>query len=61
MHLGVIVYKTIFGLDLKENDSVVKSLRNVDVKYEVHMCGLALFVNDTKKSNHSKIYNVHNG
>ena len=31
-------HKTIFGLVLKENDSFVRSVRNLDVKCEVQMC-----------------------
>ena len=31
-------YETIFGLVLKENASLVKSVRILDVKFEVQMC-----------------------
>ena len=46
--LTLNVHKTIFGYVLKENDSVVKSVRNLDVKCEVQMC-LVLFVDDANK------------
>ena len=32
------MHKTIFGLLLKEHESIVKSMRNLDVKCEVQMC-----------------------
>ena len=28
----------LFGFDLKENAFVVKSVRNLDVKYEIQIC-----------------------
>ena len=50
----------VFGLVLKENDSIMKFVKNLDVKYEVQMC-LVLFANDAKKTNHSKLFIVDNG
>ena len=60
---------TTFCFVLKENNSIVKSIRNLDAKCEVQMCLFFFFAIDANKQkekkrklkNHSKLYDVHNG
>ena len=56
-------HEIIFGLVFKENDSVVKSVRNLDVKCEVQMCPCT-FADDAKKNQpilSSTVFTNHNG
>ena len=50
------------GLDLKENASIVKFVRNLDTKCETfYKCACTFLQLMQKKSNHSKLYSIHNG